>query len=86
MAGVPQARSLRSQEGKKLSARRQSGQHALRTPGVWCLMPIRIRCRDKPLDGTQVTEDGGVSAPMASAPKACYADRRTKPRILCGSI
>jgi len=79
---LPQAHSTRSQKGKKVSARRQSGRHALTTPGVWRLPPTRIRWRDKPPGGTQVTEDRGVGAPMASAPKACYADRQTKLHIL----
>lgn len=50
------------------------------------IMPIRIRRRDKPLDRAQPTEDKGISATLAAVPLACYAGRKTKPRILCGSI
>ena len=50
------------------------------------IMPIRTRRRAKLLDRAQATEDKGISATLAAVPTACYARRRTKPRILCGAI
>ena len=50
------------------------------------IMPIPIRYRDKLLDGTQPTEIKGSGTPLAGAPDVCYASRKTKLRILCGSV
>ncbi len=49
-------------------------------------MLIRITCRDKPLVKVQPIEYKGVNTPLAGDPKACYMDRKTQLRILCGSI
>ncbi len=49
-------------------------------------MPIRIKCRDKPLDRQHAIEYKGVNAPSARNPKARYTDRKSKLRILCGSV
>ena len=49
-------------------------------------MPIGMKCRDRPRDRAQPTEDKGLSAPLASDPKARYTDRKAKFRMLCGSI
>jgi hypothetical protein len=49
-------------------------------------MPIRIRCRDKSRDKAQPTEDKGISTPIAAVPTAFYAGRKTRLRILCGSV
>lgn len=49
-------------------------------------MPIRIRRQDKTWHGTQVTETKGIIAALADGSTACYADRKPKFRILCGSI
>ena len=37
--------------------------------------PIRIRCRDKPLDRQQAIGYKGVNTPSAGNPKACCTDR-----------
>jgi len=50
------------------------------------VMPIRIRCRDDPLDRQQPVEYKGVHAPSARNPTACYTGRKPKLHILCGSI
>jgi len=50
------------------------------------VMPIRIRCREKPLNRTEPTENKGIRAPPAAVSTACYTDRKTQSRILCGSI
>jgi len=49
-------------------------------------MPIRIRCRDKPRYRAQPNEYKELSASLAVAPMACYADRKPNFRVLCGSI
>jgi len=49
-------------------------------------MPIRIRCRDRPRDRAQPTEDKGINATLAAIPMACYTDRKPELRILCGSV
>lgn len=49
-------------------------------------MPIRISCRDKSLNRVQLVEYKEVNTLLASDPKARYRDRKTKLRILCGSI
>ena len=49
-------------------------------------MPIRIKCRDKPRDRVQPTEDEVLCAPLVDDPEACYTDRKPKFRMLCGSI
>jgi hypothetical protein len=49
-------------------------------------MPIRIRCRDKPLDEQQASGDKGVIAPSARNPTACYTGRKAELRILCGLV
>ena len=49
---------------------------------------VEIRRREKPLDRAQPAEGKGkgTSATLAAVPTACYLGRKTKPRILCGSI
>jgi hypothetical protein len=49
------------------------------------VMPIRITCRDKPLYRVQLIEYKGVNTPLPSDLMACYTDRKTPFRILCGS-
>jgi len=49
-------------------------------------MLIRITCHDKPLAKVQSIEYKGANTHLASDPMACYVDRKTKIRILCGSI
>jgi hypothetical protein len=49
-------------------------------------MPIRISCHDKLLNSVQLIESTGINTPPANNPKACYTDRKTKLRILCGSV
>jgi hypothetical protein len=50
------------------------------------LMPIRISCRDKSLNRVQLVEYTGINTFLTSDPKASYTDRKTKLRILCGSV
>jgi len=50
------------------------------------VLPTRIKCRHKPLDRAQQTEDKGVNAPPEAILTACYKDGKTKLRILCGSV
>jgi len=50
------------------------------------IMPIRISCRDKPLNRVQLIEYKGVNTPLTSDLKATYMDRKAHFRILCGSI
>jgi hypothetical protein len=49
-------------------------------------MPIRIRCRDKPLDPWQPIADKGVTTFSVTDPIATYIDRKPDLRILCGSV
>ena len=49
-------------------------------------MPIRIRCRDKPLDRQNAIENKGVKASSSAHPMASYTDRNPALRILCGSV
>jgi hypothetical protein len=49
-------------------------------------MPIRISCRDKPLNRVQLLEYKEVNTLLVSDPKASYIDRKTHFRILCGSV
>jgi hypothetical protein len=49
-------------------------------------MPIRIRRHDKLTYRAKPTEYKGVSVPFAITPMACYADKKPKFRMLCGSI
>jgi len=49
-------------------------------------MPIRIKRHDKSWQGTQVTEARGTIAALADGSTACYAGRKPKFRILCGSV
>ncbi len=55
-------------------------------PGREVVMPIRIRCRDRPGDGAQPTEDTRLSTPPADDPEPCYTSRKPKLRMLCGTI
>jgi hypothetical protein len=50
------------------------------------IMPIRISCHDKLLNSVQLIESTGINTPPANNPKACYTDRKTQLRILCGSV
>ena len=50
-----------------------------------CIMPIRIRCCDKPPDRQQATENKGIITPSLRNPKACHMGRKPNFRILCGS-
>jgi hypothetical protein len=50
------------------------------------IMPIRISCRDKPLNGVQLIEFKEVNTPLASNLKASNMDRKAHFRILCGSV
>ena len=50
------------------------------------IMPIRISWRDKSMNRVQLFEYKEVSTLLASDPMACYTDRKTKLRILCGSV
>lgn len=50
------------------------------------LMPIRITCPNKCLNGRQVIESTGLMAPSAADPKVSYTGTKTQFRILCGSI
>jgi hypothetical protein len=49
-------------------------------------MPIRISCRDKSSNSVQIVEYKGIKTFLVSDSKASYTDRKTKIRILCGSI
>jgi hypothetical protein len=49
-------------------------------------MPIRISCRDKPLNRVRLVEYTGVNTLLASDLKASYMDRKAHFRILCGSV
>jgi hypothetical protein len=49
-------------------------------------MPIRISCRDKPRNRVQLLEYKEVNTLLASDLKASYKDRKTKLRILYGSV
>jgi len=51
-----------------------------------CLMRIRIRHRDKPMDRMQPVESKGFSTLPEGSLKAFYTDRKPEIRILCGSI
>ena len=50
------------------------------------LMPIRIRRHDKTLQEPQGAVAERAMASAIAASMACYTDRKTKLRILCGSI
>ena len=47
---------------------------------------ILIRCPDKPLDRVQPIEYKSIDLHLEAVPAAGYTDRKTKRRILCGSI
>lgn len=50
------------------------------------VLPIRIRCRDKPADRQQAIESKRFNTPSERNPKECYTDRKPEIRMLCGSI
>jgi hypothetical protein len=41
-------------------------------------MPIRTKCRAKPRDRAQPTEDTGLSASLAEDPEACWTNRKRR--------
>ncbi len=49
-------------------------------------MLIHITCRDKALNSVHLFDYKGFNTLLTSDPKACYMDRKTKCRILCGSV
>jgi len=49
-------------------------------------MPIRTKCRAKPRHRAQPTEDTGLGASLADDPETCYAAKKPKFRMLCGSL
>ena len=50
------------------------------------LMPIRIRRHDKSLCGMEATGTKGLVAARSGESTACYTGRKSKSRILYGSI
>lgn len=66
-----------------------SGRSSVEAGGIiqgGCVMPIRIRCSDKPLDRQEAIEYKEISTPLARNPEACYTEKKPKFRILCGLI
>jgi hypothetical protein len=51
-----------------------------------CIMPIRIRCRDKTLDRQNVIETKGLKTSSSAYPMAAYADRNPALRIFSRSV
>jgi hypothetical protein len=54
--------------------------------GTRIVVPVRIKRRDKPRDAVQPAADKGLSLPSPLGPMACYVDRKSEHRILCGSV
>jgi hypothetical protein len=49
-------------------------------------MLIRTRCCNPPQDRQRTIEGNGADRLSTKNPKACYTDRKSKRRILCGSV
>ena len=50
------------------------------------VMPIGIKCRDKPPDRQHAIESKGVNTSSIRNPKVCYTDMKPELRFLCGSV